>query len=91
VPRGFNSDDVVRAAYRNYQMSLGVGLSKVAGRVFRIGHIGNVNEIMLLQALAGCEMAMQDAGIEIKSGSGVAAAQDFYRKSGAATRMSKVA
>lgn len=91
VPRGFNSDDVVRAAYRNYQMSLGVGLSKVAGRVFRIGHIGNVNEIMLLQALAGCEMAMQDAGIEIRSGSGVAAAQDFYRKSGAASRMSKVA
>ena len=91
VPRGVNSDDVVKAAYYNYKMSLGVGLSKVAGRVFRIGHIGNINEIMILQALAGCEMAMQDAGMSVKSGSGVAAAQDYFRQSAARQQMQKVA
>ena len=74
VPAGFNSDDVVKTAYYRYRMSLGVGLSKVAGRVFRIGHIGNVNEIMILQALAGCEMALRDVGVPVAAGSGVAAA-----------------
>jgi len=80
VPKGFNSDDVVKTAYHRYRMSLGVGLSKVAGRVFRIGHIGNINEIMILQALAGCEMALRDVGIEVKPGSGVAAAQEYIRE-----------
>jgi alanine-glyoxylate transaminase/serine-glyoxylate transaminase/serine-pyruvate transaminase len=80
VPKGFNSDDVVKTAYHRYRMSLGVGLSKVAGRVFRIGHIGNINEIMILQALAGCEMALRDVGIDVKPGSGVAAAQEYIRE-----------
>ena len=79
VPNGFNSDDVVKTAYHRYRMSLGVGLSKVAGRVFRIGHIGNINEIMILQALAGCEMALRDVGVPVAAGSGVAAAQEHFR------------
>jgi len=79
VPAGFNSDDVVKAAYYRYRMSLGVGLSKVAGKVFRIGHIGNVNEIMILQALAGCEMALRDVGVPVAAGSGVAAAEEHFR------------
>ena len=80
VPNGFNSDDVVKTAYYRYRMSLGVGLSKVAGRVFRIGHIGNINEIMILQALAGCEMALRDVGMPVAAGSGVAAAQEHFRE-----------
>jgi alanine-glyoxylate transaminase/serine-glyoxylate transaminase/serine-pyruvate transaminase len=72
-------------------MSLGLGLSKVAGRVFRIGHIGNINEIMMLQALAGCEMALRDVGINVQPGSGVAAAQEHYRATAPQYQLSKVA
>jgi len=91
VPHGFNSDDVVKTAYYRYSMSLGLGLSKVAGRVFRIGHIGNINEIMILQALAGCEMALRDVGIMVWPGSGVAAAQEYFRATAPALELSKVA
>ncbi len=79
VPKDFNSDDVVNTAYHRYRLSLGVGLSKVAGRVFRIGHLGHLNELMILQALAGCEMAMRDIGIPVAAGSGVAAAEEHFR------------
>jgi alanine-glyoxylate transaminase / serine-glyoxylate transaminase / serine-pyruvate transaminase len=91
VPAGFNSDDVVRTAYYRYRMSLGVGLSKVAGRVFRIGHIGHVNEIMILQVLAGCEMALRDVGVPVAAGSGVAAAQEHFREAAPRMELSKVA
>jgi alanine-glyoxylate transaminase/serine-glyoxylate transaminase/serine-pyruvate transaminase len=91
VPKGFNSDDVVKTAYHRYRMSLGVGLSKVAGRVFRIGHIGNINELMILQALAGCEMALRDVGIGVAPGSGVAAAQEYFRASAPKLQLDKVA
>ena len=64
-------------------MSLGAGLSVVAGKVFRIGHLGDLNELMLMSAISGAEMAMRDVGIlEVKPGSGVAAAQEFYRIEG---------
>ncbi|MGL4591765.1 MAG: serine--glyoxylate aminotransferase, partial [Aestuariivirga sp.] len=46
---------------------------------FRIGHLGDLNEIMCLTALAGSEMAMRDMGIPVEAGSGVAAAIEFYR------------
>jgi len=91
VPKGFNSDDVVKVAYHCYRMSLGVGLSKVAGRVFRIGHIGNINEIMILQALAGCEMVLRDVGIAVRPGSGVAAAQEYFRATAPKFELEKVA
>jgi alanine-glyoxylate transaminase / serine-glyoxylate transaminase / serine-pyruvate transaminase len=78
VPDGHDSNAVVQQAYRRYNLSLGVGLSKVAGKVFRIGHLGNLNELMLLSAIAGAEMAMRDVGIPIELGSGVAAAQAHY-------------
>jgi alanine-glyoxylate transaminase/serine-glyoxylate transaminase/serine-pyruvate transaminase len=91
VPKGFNSDDVVKTAYHRYRMSLGVGLSKLAGRVFRIGHIGNINEIMILQALAGCEMALRDVGIALRPGSGVAAAQEYFRATAPKLQLEKVA
>ena len=79
VPEGFNGNDVAKLAYYRYNLSLGLGLSKVAGKVFRIGHLGDLNELMLIQALAGAEMAMRDLGIEVELGSGVAAAQEHYR------------
>lgn len=79
VPEDKDANDVIKAAYHNYQLSLGGGLAKVAGKVFRIGHLGYLNELMVLSALGGTEMALLDAGIEIKSGSGVGAAVDYYR------------
>lgn len=91
VPKGFNSDDVVNTAYYRYKMSLGMGLSKVAGRVFRLGHIGNMNEIMILQGLAGIEMALMDIGIPLEAGSGVAAAQQHFRKHAPQMQLAKVA
>jgi len=78
VPEKFDSNDVISAAYHNYGVSLGGGLGKVAGKVFRIGHLGWLNETMVLRALGGVEMAMRDAGIPFQAGSGVGAAVEYY-------------
>jgi len=78
VPDGYDANEVVKQAYRRYGLSLGVGLSKLAGKVFRIGHLGSLNELMVLTALAGSEMALRDAGIPVTLGSGVAAAQAHF-------------
>ncbi|MGI9363694.1 MAG: aminotransferase class V-fold PLP-dependent enzyme [Rhizobiaceae bacterium] len=74
VPDGFDANAVIKTAYHNYDLSLGAGLSKVAGKVFRIGHLGWLNEIMVLQALGGVELAMRDVGIPFEPGVGVGAA-----------------
>jgi alanine-glyoxylate transaminase/serine-glyoxylate transaminase/serine-pyruvate transaminase len=79
VPEGISGADVIARAFKRYNLALGAGLSKVAGKVFRIGHLGDLNELMLLGALAGAEMAMLDVGVKIEPGSGVAAAQSFWR------------
>jgi alanine-glyoxylate transaminase/serine-glyoxylate transaminase/serine-pyruvate transaminase len=84
VPPGHDAAKVIDTAFRRYDLALGAGLSKVAGKVFRIGHLGDLNELMLCGALAGAEMAMADAGIDVVPGSGVGAAQDCWR--GAAAR-----
>jgi alanine-glyoxylate transaminase / serine-glyoxylate transaminase / serine-pyruvate transaminase len=91
VPKNFNGDDVIKVAYHRYRLSLGAGLSKVAGRVFRIGHLGHINEIMVLQALAGCEMAMRDVGVPVEAGSGVAAAEEYIRSTAPKLKLGKVA
>jgi alanine-glyoxylate transaminase/serine-glyoxylate transaminase/serine-pyruvate transaminase len=80
VPDGFEANDVIKIAYGRYNLSLGGGLSRLAGQVFRIGHLGWLNDMMLLQAIAGAEMAMADVGIPVKLGSGVSAAQHYYRQ-----------
>jgi len=79
VPEGKDACEVIRVARQAYQLSLGAGLMKLAGRVFRIGHLGALNELMCLGALAGVEMALVDSGIAVEPGSGVAAAQAVYR------------
>lgn len=84
VPPQDDARRVIDIAFRRYDLALGAGLSRLAGRAFRIGHLGDLNELMLLGALAGVEMAMADAGIEVLPGSGVAAAQTHWR--GAAAR-----
>jgi len=79
VPEGKDARDVISIAFSKYDISLGAGLSEVAGRVFRIGHVGDMNDVSMLGAIAGVEMAMLDSGIDIKPGSGVAAAMEYYR------------
>ena len=79
VPEGYDSGALIKHAYHRYGLSLGAGLSEVAGKVFRIGHLGDLNELMVLTAIAGSEMALRDFGIPVEAGSGVAAAQEYYR------------
>jgi alanine-glyoxylate transaminase / serine-glyoxylate transaminase / serine-pyruvate transaminase len=79
VPEGINGADVIARAFARYNLALGAGLSKVAGKLFRIGHLGDLNELMLLGGIAGAEMAMLDVGVKIEPGSGVAAAQNYWR------------
>lgn len=79
VPDGADAERVRDIAFRRYDLALGAGLGKLRGKVFRIGHLGDLNPLMLLGALAGTEMTMADAGIPIVAGSGVAAAQQWYR------------
>ncbi len=80
VPSSVNAAEVIHIAYHRYNISLGAGLSKVAGKVFRIGHLGDNNEARMMAVLGSVEMAMNDAGMKIKPGSGVAAAEEYYRK-----------
>jgi alanine-glyoxylate transaminase / serine-glyoxylate transaminase / serine-pyruvate transaminase len=84
MPPHVKGQDVIDIAYRRYNLSLGTGLSKVAGKLFRIGHMGDLNELMLLGALAGAEMAMRDAGVAVVAGSGVGAAEEYWRQAAAA-------
>ena len=79
VPSGVNGAEVIDLAYRRYNLALGAGLARMAGRLFRIGHLGDLNELMLLGGIAGAEMAMKDVGIKVTLGSGVAAAAEYWR------------
>lgn len=79
TPEGFNATDIVTHAADTYGVAFGVGLGEVAGKVFRIGHLGSLTDVMMLSGLATAEMCMADLGLDIKLGSGVAAAQEYYR------------
>ena len=79
VPAGCNGTDLVQLAASKYGVAFGVGLGEVAGKVFRIGHLGMLTDVMVLAGLATAEMCMADLGWPVRLGSGVAAAQDYYR------------
>src|SRR5215210_2844980 len=87
VPIGINGAEVIDVAYRRYNLALGAGLARMAGKLFRIGHLGDLNELMLATALVGAEMAMRDVGVKVTPGSGVAAAEEYWRST--ATPLSK--
>lgn len=82
VPDGFDGNELVNHAAIKYGVSFGGGLGKLAGKVFRIGHLGSLTPTMALSGLATIEMAMLDLGYPITLGSGVAAAQEYYRTTG---------
>ncbi|QQA44301.1 pyridoxal-phosphate-dependent aminotransferase family protein [Pelagovum pacificum] len=80
MPEGVDSDAVRTLILDRYNLSLGQGLSRVKGRIFRIGHLGQCNELTLLGALSGVEMGLADAGVHFRPG-GVQAAMETLRKS----------
>ena len=75
MPEGHDADELRRIILERYDMSLGAGLTKVAGKVFRIGHLGDFNDLTLAGTLAGVQMGLHLAGVPVK-GSGVDAALD---------------
>ena len=78
VPEDIDANNVIKTAYHTYGVSLGAGLGPLNGNVFRIGHLGWLNETMVLQALGGVEMAMRDVGVKFLPGCGVGAAIEKY-------------
>lgn len=80
VPEGIDANAVLKTAYYRYNTSLGTGLNKVAGKAFRIGHLGAVDEFMIGGVLFAVEMSLKDVGVNIKLGSGTGAAAEYFSK-----------
>ena len=76
MPEGHDADSFRKVVLESFDMSLGNGLSKLAGRVFRIGHLGDFNDLMLAGTLSGVEMGLERAGVPYRRG-GVQAALDY--------------
>jgi alanine-glyoxylate transaminase / serine-glyoxylate transaminase / serine-pyruvate transaminase len=79
VPEGFDSNALTEHAFSTYGVSFGVGLGEMNGKAFRIGHLGSLTDVMVLSGLATIEMSMADLNYPIKLGSGVVAAQEYFR------------
>ena len=77
MPEGFDSDAYIAHAERSLGIPFGPGLGKIKGKIFRIGHLGSLNELELLGALAGVEMTLASFGVEIPLGAGLAAAESY--------------
>jgi alanine-glyoxylate transaminase / serine-glyoxylate transaminase / serine-pyruvate transaminase len=78
VPEGMNADKLRHHALEKFNLSLGTGLGKIKGKAFRIGHLGDCNDLSLMAALSGVEMSLESMGFKPKA-SGVVAAQDFLK------------
>jgi alanine-glyoxylate transaminase / serine-glyoxylate transaminase / serine-pyruvate transaminase len=90
TPVGVDADAVRKVIYERFDCSLGTGLGKVKGRMFRIGHLGDSNDLTLIATVAACEMGLKVAGIKL-AGSGVQATMDFYASHPAALGLRKAA
>ena len=77
MPEGVDADGVRKLIYERFDCSLGTGLGRVKGRMFRIGHLGDCNDLTLMAALSGCEMGLKLSGVKL-AGSGVLAAMDYF-------------
>jgi alanine-glyoxylate transaminase/serine-glyoxylate transaminase/serine-pyruvate transaminase len=85
VPAGHNADELRKTILEHFNMSLGNGLNKLAGKVFRIGHLGDFNDLMLAGTLSGVEMGLALAGVPHKAG-GISAALEYLTKAAQETR-----
>jgi len=79
TPAGIDANKLVSHAWARYAVAFGAGLGEVAGKLFRIGHLGAMSDVMALSGIATAEMCLADFGVPIRLGSGVAAAQEVYR------------
>jgi len=79
MPEGFDADQLRAMILENFDMSLGAGLSKLAGKVFRIGHLGSFNDLMLAGTLSGIEMGLQLSGVPHRQGGVTAALQHLVK------------
>ncbi|MFO1246670.1 MAG: aminotransferase class V-fold PLP-dependent enzyme [Alphaproteobacteria bacterium] len=77
VPKGIDADKLRKTILERFDLSLGAGLGKIKGRTFRIGHLGNSNDLTLLATLAGCEMGLKLAGVNL-AGRGVESAMEYF-------------
>ncbi|MGE0589296.1 MAG: hypothetical protein AB7O48_12035 [Cyclobacteriaceae bacterium] len=82
IPQGHNADELRKYILTQLNMSLGPGLGKLKSKVFRLGHLGDFNELMLLGMLSGVEMGLEKMNIPYQKG-GVQAAMDFLTNSAA--------
>jgi alanine-glyoxylate transaminase/serine-glyoxylate transaminase/serine-pyruvate transaminase len=67
TPPGVDADALRKLIHQRFDLSLGTGLGKVKGRMFRIGHLGDSNDLTLLATLAGCEMGLKLAGVALQA------------------------
>ncbi len=79
VPDGFDSNVLTNHIFDTYEVSFGIGLGEMAGKAFRIGHLGSMTDVMALAGIATVEMGMADLDYPVELGSGVRAAQEYYR------------
>ena len=90
TPEGVDADAVRKIIHERFDCSLGTGLGKIKGKMFRIGHLGDTNDLTLLAALSGCEMGLKLAGVKL-TGSGVQAAMDYFSSHASAVQVRKAA
>jgi len=77
MPEGVDADEVRSLIYRRFDLSLGTGLGKAKGKMFRIGHLGDCNDLTLIATLGGCEAGLKMSGVSL-AGSGVLAALEYF-------------
>jgi alanine-glyoxylate transaminase/serine-glyoxylate transaminase/serine-pyruvate transaminase len=77
MPQGVDADAVRQCIYERFDCSLGTGLGKVKGRMFRIGHLGDCNDLTVVATVAACEMGLKLSGVKLQ-GSGVQAAMQCF-------------
>lgn len=77
TPQGVDADALRKTIHDRFDLSLGAGLGKVKGRMFRIGHLGDCNDLTLIAALASVEMGFRIAGVPVAA-SGVEAAMGYF-------------
>jgi alanine-glyoxylate transaminase/serine-glyoxylate transaminase/serine-pyruvate transaminase len=90
TPDGIDADAVRKIIYERFDCSLGTGLGKVKGKMFRIGHLGDSNDLTLMAALCACEMGLKLAGVKLAA-SGVQVAMDYFASHPVALPLKKAA
>jgi alanine-glyoxylate transaminase / serine-glyoxylate transaminase / serine-pyruvate transaminase len=91
MPPGHDSDALRKIILERFDMSLGMGLSKLQGKVFRIGHLGSLNDLTLMGTLSGVEMGLELAGVPHRKGGVLAAMEHLEERARAATGVRRAA